>query len=418
VKTEKRGEKIITYIEFGSDGHRPVWIRSIMDAFKKAAGEWRLNIWVPKEFIEIHKKWCAPYIGPGKKSDNIAFRFYEDMLSPSETSRLSPFNVAQKCVQADTADVCFLANNLDVCVKEIAFSRPGAIKAKLVGVLDQPFLHYSKFSSSVTKKWLSPKRYLFAYIKTFLMCHRSFVERVLMLDPLAPSFYNRILATSKCRFLPEYVTEVDLISDPRGYFGLPEHRKIFLLTGAISRYKGVIEFLNALREALKYSGLKDQACIVIAGKVVSDVRRDVYNLVSDIQTQYPEAPIFLIDRLLTDEEFVSLISSSDVVCLPYGKVPTTSGLLMHAAACGKPVFAYDFGIVGELVRKHHLGVLYNRPDPEVMATALRKSMNELGSFGPERIKSFQNFTALYSVSLKRFGEEVCTSLLRVGNKDF
>lgn len=408
--------KTITYVEFGSDGHRPVWIRSVINAFKKGEPECKLSIWVPKDFIEKHK-WCSPYLSSGSVSTgNITFRFYEEIISEDKANKLSRFEVIRKCAETDNADVCFLANNLDACVKDIAFSRPGALKTKLVGVLDQPFLHYAKFASRVTKEWLSPYRYLSAYIKTFLMCHHSFVAEVLMLDPLAPSFYNRVFATSKFRFLPEYVTEVDLIPDFANYFGLPANRKIILLAGCISRYKGVIEFLNALKEALRYPDFREHVCIIIAGEVVSDVRNNVYDMLSAIRLLQPSMPIFLFDRLLTDEEFVSLISLSDVICLPYGTVPTTSGLLMHATAYGRPVVAYDFGIVGELIRNHRLGVLYDQPGPQEIAKALCKSIEGFESLDSGNVRALKTFAARYSVSLEKFGEEICTSLIRVASK--
>lgn len=410
-------KKTIAYVEFGHTGHRAIWIRNVLHAFEKLHSGWQLNVWVPQEFVKAQEEWCAPYLKSSSPSDGgITFRFLEEVIgSGGIHGQIVPgsFEIVRRCIEADGADVCFLANNLDACVKDIALSRPNASRAKLVGVLDQPFLHYAKFSSARTKKWLTPRRYLSAYVKNLLMCHRSAIAEVLMLDPLAPEFYNTILKTSKFRFLPESFVAGNPFQYSRKHFGLPEDKSILLFIGSIDRRKGTREFLEALQKAFSESfRFRQQVAVVFAGSVMPEVYNMVYTAVSDFRASYLDTPVFLFDRFVTDREFLTFIYASDVVCIPYVNLATTSGVLMNAAAYGRPVLASDFGIVGELVRRYNLGITCNESDPAELADALCRSVEEAQRMDEGRRREIKAFASRYSVSLEQFGEEICASLVR------
>lgn len=412
--TEK---KTIAYIEFGSTGHRPLWIRSVTDAFQKYDNNCQFDVWVPKEFIKLHYDWCKPYLSYKETAEgNIRFRLHEEIITPNRgrtRMKLEKFDVIQRCVEADNADVCFVANNLDACVKSIAFSRPANFHAKIVGVMDQPHLHYRKFYSRKTKRWLSLRKYISSYIKNYFMCHRSYVAEVLMLDHLAPEYYNRVLFTSKCQYLPEFVYHVDSFPQPRRSFGLPKDRYVFSLLGTMSRRKGVMEFLSGLEIVFdEHPNLRKKIAIVFAGIVISEFREKFYRKISAIRLQYPDTPLFVFDRFLADREFISLISCSDVICMPYLNFIGTSGILMNAAAHGRPVLASEFGFLGEIVRRYELGETCDESNNAEVAIAIHKLIEESRhpkNYKSERIKSFAK---IFSVSLKKFGEAVWKSLLR------
>ena len=410
--------KTIAYVEFGATGHRPIWVRSVIEAFEKLDLKWRLDVWVSKEFVEFHKEWCIPYLGVAEQSaPGVHFRFHEEIFSQAqegETRNISKFEIILRCVEADNADVCFVANNLDACLKEIAFARPGVIKTKIVGVMDQPFLHYGRFSSLRTRKWLSPRRYLSMYMRNYLACHRPTLGEVLMLDHLAPDYYNTVLKTSKYRYLPEFVNRVDLLPDPRQHFGLPENRIILLLPGAISRRKGALEFLDGLQTAFRYpENISEQIAVVFAGPIDEGINDLLYERVSMLRSRYPNVPVLIFNRFLTDDEFVNLIAVSDVVCMPYVNFIGTSGILMHAAAYGRLVLASEFGVIGELVRRYDLGEVCNEEDPEDVAMALLRCVEKAGRMSNGKRQRIKSFADSYSISLEQFGEQVCVALNRI-----
>jgi glycosyltransferase involved in cell wall biosynthesis len=413
-------EKIITYVEFGIDGHQMIWLRSVINAFERLMPDWKLNIWLPNECLFEFQKYCRPYFNVENISKNIRVRSHEDLCSSSKKNvGIKPrrFKTVQQCMDIDYADVCFIALNLDACLKDIAFSRLNRCKAKLVGVLSQPFLHYINFTSYQTKRWLTKSRYLKTYIKTFIMCHRSIMGEVLVLDPLAQDYYNLKLQTSKFRFLPEYRILVEPISDSRKHFNIPEGRQIILFTGNIARRKGAIEFVKAFQKVLvEHKHLKDQLTVVFAGLIMEDVRDTFYKAISELHSVCPNFPILIIDRYLTDDEFITLIAISDLICMPYINFIGSSGILMNAAAWGRPVLASEFGLVGELVRCYNLGIACNTSSVSELARAVYKAINEFKHIDDERRQAIKAFATKYSLPLDQFGEEIFSSLLRVVSK--
>lgn len=409
----------IAYVEFGSTGHRPIWIKSVIEAFQTSApGKCYLDVWVPREFCEVHEDWCLPYLKAKSTSNgNIRFKYHEDVIPHDQldfTNKISRFEVISRCVEADNADACFVANNLDACVKSIAFSRPGNFRAKLVGVLDQPCLHYRKFSSDKTKKWFTLRKYISEYIKNYLMCHRRYVAEILMLDHLAPEYFNRALFTSKYRYLPEFVSHIDPILNPRKHFGLPLNRYIFLLPGSMARRKGAFEFLSGLEATFhEWPDLQQRIAIVFAGIVASDFQEVFYQKVSAFRLQYPGTPLLIFNRFLADEEFINLISVSDIVCIPYVNFIGTSGILMQAANHGRPVLASEFGLLGELVRRYELGEVCDESNEAEMAVAIRRLIEGRQLSKKHGFNMPKLFARTFSVSLDEFGERVCETLINV-----
>ncbi len=256
-QTESRAcilHKNIAYFEVGSEGHCSIWIRGIVEAFRKLEPGWQLDVWVPQDFLEMHGDWCGPYIPntQGHSGSNVTFRPHEEVLSDRERQShglaLDRYELLRRCIEADGAAVCFVALNLDSLLKSIALSRPGSLKTKVVGVLSKPFLHCRQFSSKRTRHWVTLRRWLPSYAKTLLACHDPEVAEVLTLDHLAPGYYNRVMRTAKFRFLPDYRFDITPFADPKEHFGFPEVRTLFLLPGTIDRRKGVIELLAAVRE--------------------------------------------------------------------------------------------------------------------------------------------------------------------------
>lgn len=409
-----RQKKTAAYIEFGATGHRPVWIRSVIEAFERIAPGWRLNIWVPAEFVDIHKDWCAPYLSPASM---ITFRFHEEVV-PARTERKgggpTDFEVIRRCVRADGAVVCFIGNKLDSILRDFAFSRPGVFKSKLVGIMDYPFLHYKMLASPHTRKWLSVRRFIPSYLKNLLVCHRASVGEILMLDPFAPAFYNAVLRTSKYSFLPEYYNQVEPHSEPRAYLNLPLDKSILLFIGPTDARKGIIELLNAMESAYsKDKAFRSRVCFVIAGVVLPETRSKVYESVARVRRLYPDAEIILVDRLLTDREFTTYLHAADVVCIPYIQFHSTSNLLVQAAAAGRPVLSSDFGVVGELVDRYNLGVTCNASDERALRDALFESIDRAHNLDSSARESFRAFARKHAVPLKEFGEEVCKAIIRL-----
>ena len=54
----------------------------------------------------------------------------------------------------------------------------------------------------------------------------------------------------------------------------------------------------------------------------------------------------------------------------------SSGNLLHAASAQKPVLASDYGLLGQLVRTHHLGLTVDSTSPYAIAQGLTRFIEE------------------------------------------
>ena len=78
----------------------------------------------------------------------------------------------------------------------------------------------------------------------------------------------------------------------------------------------------------------------------------------------------LAHRWLGDGEIAGLVRWSDVVLAPYQRFVGSSGVLLWAAAAGRPVITQDRGLLGELTRRHGLGTAVDTTDPAALAAAV------------------------------------------------
>lgn len=405
----------ITYVEFGSRGHQPLWIDSLIKALNGINDKPLMNFWITEDFTKHHGGWFSNHFKQSQlDSEQLNFKLIEEVARP--VTALSRLEVIRRCMEADGADAGFVGLNLDACLKEIALSMPGKFPGKLVGVLSQPFLHYGLFSSAKNLRWLTWRRKIPAFIKLFLACRRHFIGEILTLDPYAPNYYNKKFLTSKFRFLHEPLLSIQPFPQPRKFFQLPENRCVLLFPGNIDRRKGIVEFLIGVNQALKESPrLRKELAIVIAGQVMPEIKDQFSRLTADFQLDYPDVPLKIYDSYVSDEEFISLIEASDCICMPYRNFVGSSGILVHAAANNRLVLASEFGLIGELVKRYNLGIVCDESDPINLVKALISIVQEWRSNNVTKTEGMKTFTSKYAVSLEQFGAEICASLLRVVN---
>ena len=63
---------------------------------------------------------------------------------------------------------------------------------------------------------------------------------------------------------------------------------------------------------------------------------------------------------------------ADVVLAPYQRHVGMSGILLLAAAANKPVLCSNYGLMGEMVRRYHLGLTVDSSQPQEIAKGLIK----------------------------------------------
>jgi len=172
----------------------------------------------------------------------------------------------------------------------------------------------------------------------------------------------------KVRVIPHGVPVQHATSAPRR-----NSRKRVLTWGLISPGKGLEWGIRAISEL---GGLASPVEYVIAGQTHPKVlalegeryREALQRLIADLGL---DDTVTMDDRYLDAEQLADLVTTADVVLLPYdSRDQATSGVLVEAIAAGVPVVATGFPHAVELLGGG-AGLVARHGDPESMAAAIR-----------------------------------------------
>lgn len=249
--------------------------------------------------------------------------------------------------------------------------RLGAGGRSLSGVLFRPSVHYGEIGPY--RPSLGDRlRDLQKTVLYPLMLRNPAVERVLTLDPFFPVYAQTYYRHGdKVSALPEPCPPMEkpTANDNEGDF-VPAGRIGFFLFGYIAERKGPLAVLDAL--LLLPPELTARIAVLFAGKVDPTLRERLEERRQALARARPDLWLRIDDRRLERSELAALVRRSDVILAPYQKFVGSSGVLMWAAANGRPVLAQDFGLVGRLTREHRLGVSVDSSDPAQLAKGIAR----------------------------------------------
>ncbi|MNZ73374.1 GDP-mannose:glycolipid 4-beta-D-mannosyltransferase precursor [compost metagenome] len=149
--------------------------------------------------------------------------------------------------------------------------------------------------------------------------------------------------------------------DYRERYGISEDAEVYLFLGAIKAYKGVEDLIEAF-EAVKTRN----TCLIIAGKADQEMQqylkrvKDMDNLILDL-------------RFIPNEEVADLISSVDVMVMPYKEI-TTSGSAILGLSFRKLIVMPDNEFIDEYF-KEDMVVRYDPADSMGLANAMKAALN-------------------------------------------
>lgn len=155
-------------------------------------------------------------------------------------------------------------------------------------------------------------------------------------------------------------------------------RPTLLTWGLLGPGKGVERVIEAM------SSLKDlpgRPRYLVAGQTHPKVLADVGEAYRDARTEQARRSgvadsVTFDSRYWTVSKLPALIQSAAVVVLPYDSSDqVTSGVLVDAIACGRPVVATAFPHAVELLGSG-AGVVVDHDDPDAMASALRQVLTQ------------------------------------------
>lgn len=149
-------------------------------------------------------------------------------------------------------------------------------------------------------------------------------------------------------------------------FNIKENSPILLQIGMVTRYKG----LEMLVEAL------------------TGIEKDYHLIVSGYNQEFTESEIQIFKNklgnrvtfdlhYLSENEYAEYLSACDIVMLPYCKrFDGASGPLVDAVSLRKPVIASNHESLGDIVKKHSLGLLFEVEDVNSLKLAIERALSK------------------------------------------
>jgi beta-1,4-mannosyltransferase len=192
---------------------------------------------------------------------------------------------------------------------------------------------------------------------------------------IAHSHAARNLLEQRYGTLPQCIviphgSYVDLCGSPRDQavsraaLDLPPTGPLLLNIGTLRPYKnieGLIDAFGALPKATR-------GVLLIAGAAKSP------GYAEQLRRRAAAVPgVQLRTEFIADEQLPTYLAAADLVVLPYRSL-LTSGILLWALSCARPVVAPAFGPVRELLREGQTGFLFAPGDDDALRAALERAL--------------------------------------------
>ena len=287
---------------------------------------------------------------------------------------------------------------------------------KTSGILFRPSVHYAEFSGQrpTAKERLREIRKNILYP---LMLRNPAVRSVYSLDSYFPAFAAKHYAAGyKVRGLVDPVSRQDTLRSAAKVEKDPEARICFAMFGVLTERKGILTLLDALRLLPRAIAVRIE--VAIAGQIDPAIRDAVRERGSALARHRSDLRLRLDDRHLAESEIAALVADADVVLAPYQRFVGSSGVLMWAAAAGKPVITQDYGLLGRLVRDGGLGIGVDTTSAPALAhaieAAVRRGPGALGDTARMRTFAAGRTPARFAAALLECGVTDANQLVECG----
>lgn len=250
----------------------------------------------------------------------------------------------------------------------LIFNRPSY---QIRGILFKPFYRMDK---ELIKNKLKYYRKIW---QTWFLLSNKKINRIFILnDKKTTIFFNQKFRTKIFDVLPDPIPIIKPTPNfsVRRNFKINSSRKIFLLFGSLSERKGVFEVLDSFNYLDKEE--ITNISLLLIGKANNETEQLIRHNISIIIKKHSESQLIFINEFITESTMKSYFDQCDFVLLPYKNIESSSGVLGHAVAAGKPVIATNKGLIGNLVLKNNLGILLDDINPVEIASKMKLAISK------------------------------------------
>ena len=213
-------------------------------------------------------------------------------------------------------------------------------KARISGIV-YPVWLYTWKTDSALRKGLNALTFR-------LMARAKHLVNVFVLnDNAAALYWNRLYRTDKFKYLCDPCNPIPEVTAQYGLREKYPDKLIVCHPGALKRRKGTCDFLDFIEGAEE--SLRNRYVFVFAGKAQEP------GIDARLRAMQEEYPVVYYPGFLPDAALGEIISSSDLMLLPYYNTNQSSGVIGYAAQFNVPVAVPDEYLLGKLVKRNGLG---------------------------------------------------------------
>ncbi len=385
-KPSQRSLERLMLFDLALGGHHGNYIQHLVDYWCEQNLPGCLEIVVLPEFLEVHRQTVSVLENHQHPDIHLI------PLQKAEAERLKPrdsglnrtlrnfqeWRLYQKYAAARQATQALLMY-LDTC--ELPLTVGMSSPCPFSGIYFRPTFHYPALTSVSP----SPKEQRQQQRERFTLARilrHSQLKTLLCLDPFVIKHLDQFRTQASCVSLPDPVQlapcSSNQVNQLRAKLGIEPDRTIFLLFGAIDARKGIHQLLDAI--ALLPTELAQRFCLLLVGATSAAEKAMIQ---PKITARSEASPVQIIQEyaFMSEAEVAAYFGLADMVLAPYQNHVGMSGILLLAAAAGKPVLSSDYGLMGELVRRYELGLSVDSKQPAAICDGLTQLLDQ----SPDRL---------------------------------
>lgn len=373
--------------EFGVGGHYPQYLRYLVEHWH-AHGFGHLHIVIRRRFLSLHgsilNEVCPPDAGRVSYSlidedDETVLEaclLYSYGIGSKPEQQLKAFHgsisaqfwsLVQKYGARFPARHMLLMN-LDECL--VALSAGQRAPVDFSGIFFRPgFLYRDSVSADKFDVFgaLQERLVLQRLLKHPQLRAAFFLDRAVSARLAGQGTTEVVYLPDPVR-LPEKLLTREEVEGAKAKLAVGRGRRLVTIIGDIAPRKGLYPLIEALR--LLAPAEQRQVCLALVG---SSADQNEERLAPALTALAQETEVQVIRRrcYIDDAEMRVWFAASTVIAAPYTRHVGMSGILLLAAAFGRPVISQEFGLMGRLVEEHGLGLTVDPVNRVALADAVR-----------------------------------------------
>jgi glycosyltransferase involved in cell wall biosynthesis len=391
-------------------GHHGNYIQHQIDRADQQGFKGAIDIVVLPEFASVHQDTVAAIDRAQQAQIEIELVAISAAEATALGSRSSGFSRARRnfrewqlfCKYAQALHTTHaLIMYLDTCELPLAMGMQSP--CPFSGIYFRPTFHYQMFANYQPNRKDKLQQWRERLTWARILNHPQ-LETVFCLDPFAATAlaaqhpHKKVVhladpvqpAPAKSADLPALKTQLGIAAD----------RQVLLLFGGVDGRKGIYQLLEAI-ELLPPEVCK-QFCLLLVGQPHPTDRVNIHQKIASLcETKSLQA----IEHyaFIPEADVPTYFQLADGILAPYQRHVGMSGILLLAAAAGKPVLSSDYGLMGELARRYQLGLAVDSTKPPEIAkaliTLLSASPQTIANFSQMQLFAEQNSIDLYASTI-------------------